>query len=137
MLVEVDSVPVSQGGDPPLDVGSDGVINEDRPGAGGGSEALGGKNPVCERSARPDHGGCVKESAAEAGQLVLSDLLVQLLQEGGKELVEREGDSVGLQIKLRAQSNADRGRRNDMILRGGYFKPKAFAEHREGIKLEF
>ena len=73
MLEEVDYVPVSQGGDPPLDAGSDGVINEDRPGAGGGSEALGGKNPVCERSVLPDHGGGVKESAAVAGQLVLSD----------------------------------------------------------------
>ena len=73
MLEEVDSVPVSQGGDPPHDVGSDSVINEHIPGAGGGSEALGGKNPVCERSARPDHGGGVKESATEAGQLVLSD----------------------------------------------------------------
>ena len=55
MLEEVDSVPVSQGGDTSLDVGSDGVINEDRPGAGGGSEALCGQNPVCEQSARPDH----------------------------------------------------------------------------------
>ena len=69
---------------------------------------------------------------------MLSDhLLVQPLQEGGKELVEREGDSVSLQIKLRAQSNADRGGWNDMILKGGYFKPKAFAQHLEGIKLEF
>ena len=35
---------------------------------------------------------------------MLSDLLVQPLQEGGKELVEREGDSVGLQIKLRPKA---------------------------------
>ena len=140
VLEEVNAISLLQGGDPPLDVGADSVVNDGGLGGSGGGEALGGEDAVCEESTRPDDARGMKKPPRQTGELVLGDHgLLQPVLEGVEELgelVEWEGDGVGLEVKLHTKSHADGGWWDDMILGGRHFKTKTLAQGFKGFKLK-